>query len=86
MSDVPPPILAEVLAIQVNSANSSLAWASLGERRWRCAIGAGGVREDKVEGDGATPAGAYPAAPPLFPQRPAGAAQGPAAGATDRRA
>src|SRR6185312_11774159 len=56
MSDVPSPIL----AIQVDSADSSLAWASLGERRWRCAIGAGGVREDKVEGDGATPAGAYP--------------------------
>jgi len=56
MSDVLPPIL----AIQVDSADSSLAWASLGERRWRCVIGAGGVREDKVEGDGATPTGVYP--------------------------
>jgi hypothetical protein len=52
--------MSDVLTIQVDSADSSLAWASLGERRWRCVIGAGGVREDKVEGDGATPAGAYP--------------------------
>lgn len=27
--------------------------------RWRCAIGRGGVRRDKREGDGATPAGAW---------------------------
>ena len=56
MSAVLPP----VLTVQVDSADSSLAWASLGERRWRCVVGAGGVREDKVEGDGATPAGTYP--------------------------
>ena len=36
MSDASPPILAEVLTVQVDSADSSLAWASLGERRWRC--------------------------------------------------
>ena len=51
---------ANVLTVQVDSVDSSLAWASLGERRWRCVIGAGGVREDKVEGDAATPAGNYP--------------------------
>src|ERR1700759_4245199 len=56
MSDV----LSPVLAIQVDSADSSLAWATLGERRWRCVVGAGGVREDKVEGDGATPVGEFP--------------------------
>ena len=56
MSDVLPP----VLTVQVETADSSRAWATLGERRWRCVVGAGGVREDKVEGDGATPAGAYP--------------------------
>jgi len=50
----------DVLTIQVDNADSALAWASLGERRWRCVVGAGGVREDKVEGDAATPAGEYP--------------------------
>ena len=50
----------DVLTVQIDSADSSLAWASLGEKRWRCVVGAGGVREDKVEGDAATPAGEYP--------------------------
>jgi L,D-peptidoglycan transpeptidase YkuD (ErfK/YbiS/YcfS/YnhG family) len=50
----------DVLTVQVDSADSALAWASLGAKRWRCVVGAGGVREDKVEGDAATPAGQYP--------------------------
>ena len=50
----------DVLTIQADSADSSLGWASLGEKRWRCAVGAGGVREDKVEGDAATPVGEFP--------------------------
>ena len=50
----------ELLSVQVDSADSSLGWATLGEKRWRCAVGAGGVREDKVEGDGATPVGTFP--------------------------
>lgn len=29
------------------------------ERQYRCALGAGGVRREKREGDGATPAGAF---------------------------
>ena len=50
----------ELLTVQADSADSSLGWAALGERRWRCVIGAGGAREDKVEGDAATPVGTFP--------------------------
>jgi L,D-peptidoglycan transpeptidase YkuD (ErfK/YbiS/YcfS/YnhG family) len=50
----------EVLTVQADSADSALGWASLGEKRWRCVVGAGGVREDKVEGDDATPVGEFP--------------------------
>lgn len=35
-------------------------WLSFQGRRLRCALGRGGVRVDKREGDGATPAGAFP--------------------------
>lgn len=34
-------------------------WARWGTQRLRCALGAGGVRMAKREGDGATPAGAF---------------------------
>ncbi len=49
-----------VLIVQADSSDTSLGWARLGGKRWRCVVGAGGVREDKVEGDSATPAGEYP--------------------------
>ena len=35
-------------------------WLEAGDRRWRCALGHGGVRGDKREGDGATPVGSFP--------------------------
>ena len=49
-----------VLIVQADSADSASAWATLGDQRWRCSVGAGGVREDKVEGDAATPVGEFP--------------------------
>ena len=53
-------LLTDVLVVQADNADTALGWASLGEKRWRCVLGAGGVREDKVEGDAATPAGEFP--------------------------
>ena len=50
----------DLLTVQADSADTSLGWAALSGRRWRCTVGAGGVREDKVEGDAATPAGTFP--------------------------
>lgn len=41
------------------SAASTTGWATLGGQRWRCALGAGGIRRDKREGDGATPVGRF---------------------------
>ena len=32
---------------------------AVGAKRWRCALGRGGVRADKCEGDGATPVGTF---------------------------
>ena len=34
-------------------------WLEAGGRQWRCALGRGGIRRDKREGDGATPVGSF---------------------------
>ena len=52
----------------------------MGAFRVRAALGRGGVRGDKLEGDGATPAGMLPLRRVLYPGRPAGAATGGCAG------
>src|SRR5262252_4520887 len=57
---------ADLLTVQADSGETSRAWASLGGKRWRCTVGAGGIREDKVEGDAATPAGSFPLRRILF--------------------
>lgn len=38
----------------------STGYLRLGKTRYRCALGRGGVKRDKREGDGATPVGSFP--------------------------
>jgi L,D-peptidoglycan transpeptidase YkuD (ErfK/YbiS/YcfS/YnhG family) len=51
--------MASVRDLIVVPDNRSTGWASFCGRNWRCALGATGVRIDKREGDGATPAGRF---------------------------
>ena len=41
-------------------------WLSAGPHRLRCALGRGGIRADKTEGDGATPVGFLPVRAVLY--------------------
>lgn len=61
----PPPLARAVLAMADDVPIARLdvtpdGRLTAGGRRWRCALGRGGVRTDKREGDGATPAGRFP--------------------------
>lgn len=46
------------LTVELEGADG--AFVVVGDRRYRCAIGKGGIRADKREGDGATPVGRLP--------------------------
>ena len=48
------------------SHNEGIWRAQFGELRWRCAVGRGGAKLDKREGDGATPIGRWPLRRVLF--------------------
>jgi L,D-peptidoglycan transpeptidase YkuD (ErfK/YbiS/YcfS/YnhG family) len=47
------------LRLLTSSAAATTGWLASGELRFRCAIGRGGIRSVKREGDGATPRGRY---------------------------
>jgi L,D-peptidoglycan transpeptidase YkuD (ErfK/YbiS/YcfS/YnhG family) len=48
------------LVVTADSPEARQGWATLGQQRFRCALGRGGIVADKREGDGGTPVGAFP--------------------------
>lgn len=48
------------LVVRADAPGASTGWAELNGERFRCALGRGGIRADKREGDGATPVGRFP--------------------------
>lgn len=50
----------DVVPVATDIVVSARGFAQVGSRRFRCAVGTGGIKRDKHEGDGATPAGSWP--------------------------
>lgn len=49
-----------IFAVTPDDGQATRGWTGDGTGRWRCAIGRGGMKTDKREGDGGTPVGAWP--------------------------
>ncbi|WP_374380240.1 L,D-transpeptidase [Dongia sp.] len=48
------------LIVVADAPGATHGWATLGARRYRCALGRGGIIAEKREGDGGTPVGRFP--------------------------
>jgi L,D-peptidoglycan transpeptidase YkuD (ErfK/YbiS/YcfS/YnhG family) len=48
------------LVVTADAPGATQGWAQLGTRKFRCALGRGGIVADKREGDGGTPVGSFP--------------------------
>jgi L,D-peptidoglycan transpeptidase YkuD (ErfK/YbiS/YcfS/YnhG family) len=48
------------LIVTADAPGATQGWAQLGPRKYRCALGRGGIVTKKREGDGGTPVGSFP--------------------------
>jgi L,D-peptidoglycan transpeptidase YkuD (ErfK/YbiS/YcfS/YnhG family) len=48
------------LVVTADAPGATTGWAQLGARKYRCALGRGGIVTEKREGDGGTPVGSFP--------------------------